>query len=357
MSITELPFGERPVIELLALDRDADPEFDGYGWAKVDRLWLAGEHGWPRRVDDALVIAVHAADDGASLADDIELDFAVDRTGLRPAPPAEPSAAPPPHPPRLASLVDGGLVRVRASAFLRDWIPRLPDAGTIVLAMCNPHRAALARPPGTAATIHYAAGDVRAWLDPGRGPHGVDRVRLTADAWRTLGGVTTDLTERPGAVISDEDKQTYIGLYLLKKLDLKPEDGGIAFPVVLPSELSPLDEPLQQLAVDGHLVINQRKNRWELTKKGLAYLAEHIDEATQLVDEFDDDELPDVLAELRARNLDVFRARFLWGWYEGELDDLVLYQERRGVKPVERLWAFYLTGDELWRDLARELET
>jgi hypothetical protein len=28
------------------------------------------------------------------------------RTGLRPAPPAEPSAAPPPHPPRLASLVD-----------------------------------------------------------------------------------------------------------------------------------------------------------------------------------------------------------------------------------------------------------
>jgi hypothetical protein len=328
-SIAELPFVERPVIELLALDRDADPEFDGHGWAKVDRLWLAGDHGWPRRVDDALVIAAHAADDGASLADDIELDF----------------------------VVDGALQRVRASAFLGTWIPRLPDAAAIVLAMCNPHRAQLAGPPDATAMIHYAAGDVRAWLDPGRGRRGADRIRLTAEAWRTLGGVTTDLTNRPGIPISDEDKQTYIGLYLLKKLDLRPEDGGISFPVVLPSELSPLDEPLQQLAVDGYLVINQKKNRWDLTKKGLAYLAEHIDEATQLIDEFDDDELPEVIAELRARNLDVFRARFLWGWYEGELDDLVLYQERRGVRPIERLWAFYLTGDELWRDLARELET
>jgi hypothetical protein len=52
----------------------------------------------------------------------------------------------------------------------------------------------------------------------------------------------------------------------------------------------------------------------------------------------------------------VFRARFLWGWYEGEFDDLVLFQERRGVSPVERLWAFYLMSDAFWSELARELE-
>jgi len=321
-SIAALPFRERPALELLALDREADPEFDGYGWAKVDRLWLAGAHGWPRRLDDVLVIAVHAADDGEPMADDIELDFAV----------------------------DGGLVRVRATAFLRDWLPTLPPANAIVLAMCNPHRATLPQPSGATAPIHYAAGDVFAWLDDG------DRIRLAAEAWRTVRDVTTDLTRRPGTAITDDEKQTYVGLYLLKKLDLKPEDGGMIFPVVLPSELSPLDEPLQQLAVDGYLVLNQKKNRWELTKAGLAYLGQVIDEASDLIDEFDDDELEDVLAELRTRKLDVFRARFLWGWYEGELDDLVLYQERRGIKPVERLWAFFLLSDELWNDLARDVE-
>lgn len=156
-------------------------------------------------------------------------------------------------------------------------------------------------------------------------------------------------------VISDEQKHTYAALYLLKKLDLAPEDGGLDLPVVLPSELSPLDETLQQLAVDGLIVINARKNRYELTAQGIAHLGNVIDEAEALVDEFDDYEVEDAIRELRARNLDVFRARFLWGWYEGEFDDLVLFQERRGVSPVERLWAFYLMSDEFWAELAREL--
>jgi hypothetical protein len=160
----------------------------------------------------------------------------------------------------------------------------------------------------------------------------------------------------PIAPITDEQKQTYAALYLLKKLDLKPEDGGLELPVVLPSELAPLDETLQQLAVDDLVVINARKNRYELTKQGIAYLGNAIDEAQALVDEFDDHEVEDAIAELRARNLDVFRARFLWGWYEGEFDDLVLFQERRGISPVERMWAFYLMSDAFWTDLAREVD-
>ncbi|MBC7976412.1 MAG: hypothetical protein H7138_15685 [Myxococcales bacterium] len=163
--------------------------------------------------------------------------------------------------------------------------------------------------------------------------------------------------QRPGTVITDDEKQTYVGLYLLKKLDLKKDDGGMELPVVLPSELSPVDEALQQLAVDDYVEIHQKSGLWKLTKKGIAYLGEHIDEATALVDELDDLELPEAIAELRTQNLDVFRARFLWGWFEGELDDLVRFQETRGVKPVERLWAFYLVSDDFWRELARDLET
>ena len=39
---------------------------------------------------------------------------------------------------------------------------------------------------------------------------------------------------RPGTAIDDEAKQAYIGLWLLKKLDLPPHDGGMALPVALP---------------------------------------------------------------------------------------------------------------------------
>ena len=167
--------------------------------------------------------------------------------------------------------------------------------------------------------------------------------------------MTSELERRPGCAITDDEKQTYTGLYVLKKMDLKPDDGGMVFPGVLPSELHPLDEVLQQLAVAGHVELNMKKARWDLTKQGIAYLAEHIDEAADLIDEFDELELEEVLAELRVRNLDPYRARFLWGWYDGEFDDLALYQEQRGVKPVERLWAYYLTSDAFWNDLAREL--
>ena len=168
--------------------------------------------------------------------------------------------------------------------------------------------------------------------------------------------MSNELEHRPGCAITDDEKLTYAGLYVLKKMDLKPEDGGLVFPGVLPSELQPIDELLQQLAVAGRVELNMKKARWDLTKQGLAYLGEHIDEAADLVDEFDEQELPEVIAQLKGRNLDPYRARFLWGWYDGEFDDLVLYQERRGAKPVERLWAYYLMSDAFWNDLERELE-
>lgn len=167
--------------------------------------------------------------------------------------------------------------------------------------------------------------------------------------------MSSALERRPGTAIDDEAKQTYIALWLLKKLDLTGEDGGMEFPVALPAELSPLDEPLQRLAVDDLLQINRKTGRYDLTKKGIAYLGEVIDEASDLVDELDELETEEAITELHARGRDVFRARFLWGWFDGEFDDLVLWQERRGIRPVERLWAFYLTGDELWNALAREL--
>ncbi len=154
--------------------------------------------------------------------------------------------------------------------------------------------------------------------------------------------------------ISEDQKHTLVSLWIMKKLDLEPKQGGMEFPVVLPSELSPLDDHLQQMAVDGLVDINKKKARYELTKAGIAHLGEVIDEAQEMHDELEELETEDAVAELRARNMDLMRARFLWGWYENEFDDLVLFQERRGVQPVERMWAFYLTSDAFFDELARD---
>ena len=156
--------------------------------------------------------------------------------------------------------------------------------------------------------------------------------------------------------ISEDQKHTLVGLWIMKKMDLDAKEGGMEFPVVLPAELGPLDETLQQLAVEDYLKINPKKGRYELTPKAVTYLGEVIDEAEQMVAQLDDYEKDEAIEELRSRNLDLMRARFLWGWFEGEFDDLVLFQERRGSKPIERMWAFYLTGDDFWRELARDIE-
>src|SRR5687768_942391 len=108
---------------------------------------------------------------------------------------------------------------------------------------------------------------------------------------------------RPGTAIDDEAKATYIGLWLLKKIDLAPEEGGMDLPVSLPPDLSPLDEPLQQLAVDELVRIDRKSGRYELTPKGIAYLGEILDEASDLVDELDDLETHEAIAALRARGL------------------------------------------------------
>jgi DNA-binding PadR family transcriptional regulator len=157
-----------------------------------------------------------------------------------------------------------------------------------------------------------------------------------------------------GVSLTPEQKLSYAQIYLLKKMDLKPQDGGMPIPILLPPELAPLEDALQELVNEDLIALNRKKGIYEITKKGYARIAELIEEAEALIDEFDDRELQEAVAELRARRLDVFRARFLWGWYDGELDDLVTFQERRGIAPVERMWAYYLTSDEFFDTLAED---
>ena len=156
-------------------------------------------------------------------------------------------------------------------------------------------------------------------------------------------------------MISQGHKLTYAGIYMLKKLDVAPEDGGLVLPLALPRELDPLDPALEQLAIAGLVAMNKKKGIYELTKLGIEHIGTLIDEAETYVEEFDEQPAETVVAEVQRRRLDPMRVRFLWGWYQGEFDDLVLWQQRRGLAEIDRDWASYLMGDEFWTELGQDL--
>jgi hypothetical protein len=157
-------------------------------------------------------------------------------------------------------------------------------------------------------------------------------------------------------MINERTKLTYAGIYLLKKLDVSAEDGGLVLPVALPRELEPLDPALEQLVMSGYVAMDKKKGRYQLTPAGIDHIGTLIEEAEHYIDDFDGMPVERIVPELQRRRLDPLRVRFLWAWYQGEMDDLVLWQERRGLSEVEDDWASYLMSDALWDELASELE-
>ena len=160
LTIGELPFVERPLRALLDLEVDRDGPnraYAGFGWARAPAVWLEAGAAPARRIADALVVALHTADDAEALADDLELEFEL-----------------PDRP-----------VTVLASAFLDRWLPRLPYGSAVVLAICNPHRAALRRPGAVTVPVYYALGEVASWREAVPGEMH-ERILLSADDWCTL---------------------------------------------------------------------------------------------------------------------------------------------------------------------------
>lgn len=162
-SISELPFRDRPALELLNLEqhRDApDLESTQFGWCRVAALWLDGRADRALRlVTDALVVAVHSADEPEVLSDDVELEFFVEE------------------------VAKDYSVTVLLSTFLDRWLPAaLGGERAIVLVMCNPHAARIRQPKAAGRTpVYYADGDVDTWLDTDG--DGRQHIRVEAEAW------------------------------------------------------------------------------------------------------------------------------------------------------------------------------
>lgn len=170
-SIAELPFPERDPLGLLGFDparREPDLDFYGFGYARVPALVLESRlSGARREVVAPVVFALHSADDGEAYADDVDLEFWIDDDDV-------------PEEEEEAIVVALSLFLERRAAAL------VGDAPALVLALCNPHAARLRRPPGVAVPMHYADGDVIAYVDVADDEPAAAQVRLVADRWHEL---------------------------------------------------------------------------------------------------------------------------------------------------------------------------
>ena len=119
--------------------------------------------------------------------------------------------------------------------------------------------------------------------------------------------------------IPADQQEYYAGLWVMKKLDLQPKDGGITLEVPLESQYAFAEPVIDRLTVDGYLSIDEKRGVYAVTDAGRTMTRHIIDEAEGYVTEFDDEETEDMIVQLRRRNIDVFRVRFLWGLYVGEL--------------------------------------
>lgn len=163
VTLADIPFQRRPTLPLLGLTPDSarGDDFDEHGWCRPSHVWL-DDGTTRRRVDAPLLIAVHTPD---------ELE---------------------PGPLTLALWFthDGESIAARVSwqRFSSEVLPPLLGPETdVVLALCNPGHKPVPAPLALGArTLHFAHGDVTAWLDNPADPEPrAPDIRLTAEQWRT----------------------------------------------------------------------------------------------------------------------------------------------------------------------------
>lgn len=168
--LAQLPFERQEPLALLGLGDpsrlEVDPDYYGYGWARIAHVALESPGSGLVVIANALVLALHTPDPDPNTPTQqepnaaLELEFWVDHNGEEVA------------------------VQVSWERFAEVHVsPLLRADEDLVLALCNPDALTVCRPVGLRGPMHYADGDVTAWSDSfASGP---DQIRLQAPRWRT----------------------------------------------------------------------------------------------------------------------------------------------------------------------------
>jgi hypothetical protein len=165
LRIEDLPFEEREPLSLLGIVRgrhEPDLEFGGYGWATVPDLELAASHGERSVVHHPLVLALHTPDEPDETTTELEVELEVE----------------------LDAEIVSVLVPLHRLLEVKV-TPLVSGVRDVVLALCNPRALRPTAPPWLPGRrLHYATGDVIAWLDVER--DGRETIRLQAERWHAL---------------------------------------------------------------------------------------------------------------------------------------------------------------------------
>jgi len=140
----------------------------------------------------------------------------------------------------------------------------------------------------------------------------------------------------------------YAGMYLLKKIDLPPEEGGHVFEVPLSGLDEHLEPILDDLLFHDLIDIDSVSTRYALTKDGNDYVAKLIDEIEDYIDDYDEYDATTKVNLMKKNNINPLRARFLWGLYDGEFDDFEDWQDEWNFPSDQR------SSD--WRDMITKKE-
>jgi hypothetical protein len=366
-SLRDIPFPYRDLEDLLVLSRVGEhvrkPLKDdvryGFGFTEQIRL-ISTKTGYSEEVKQVLLIALHSSEDPNPYENDIDVEFALTDLGWA----SQDYFAP--------------LTRFLELRF--EEIQMTFEA--VIMVVCNFEQRTLSFPPCMKSyPVYYAKGEVTSFINVDHDEYGQitwvdkDSLRLEAKQWIKWQGDSTDpisdqsvssSPEHPSssskkeytmdAAYFEEQKLIYAGMWVLKMLDIGPKQGGLFVEVPLPPEYDFAEEIFDYLIDENLIFINEKKACYDLTDEGMDYIRRIIHEAEALVDEFQDEELEDMLEELEERHIDLLRSRFLWGLYHGEFDNVVLFQQQRGMQPVERNWARFITSNEFFENLMLDLE-
>ena len=145
----------------------------------------------------------------------------------------------------------------------------------------------------------------------------------------------------------------YAGIYLLKMMEAEPPP----FQVPLSSQDESLEPILDDLLFRELILIDPEKSAYQISQKGVEYVDSLIDEIEGYIDEYQDFEPATRVNLMKRDHVNPLRARFLWGLYDGEFDDLVEWQDQSQFSPSEIKinWRQIITSKEFYDYLFEDI--
>ena len=149
----------------------------------------------------------------------------------------------------------------------------------------------------------------------------------------------------------------YAGMYILKTMDPEaPENIHHVYEVPLERDDEILEPVLDDLLYRSLVEIDSKNTCYKITGKGMDYIQQLINETESLLEKYAEMEPRTRLAIMRRDGINLLRARFLWGWYDGEFDDLVEFQHiQEWEGDIQTIWQIFIVSKEFYDALFEEI--